>query len=103
MLKKPEKWKTLAIVYWKDATLHGTHQVYGEDVKEYGLLKGIACGVVVHEDKEQITLALDYFPSSSQYKEESFRVMSSYPKSGIYRMIKHKIQLEGKDGEIKKA
>lgn len=77
----------LAIIFWEDAAMHGTYQRSREEMKELGLITGIAIGVIVSEDKKQITLAMDYFP-----EEDQFRQTATYPKSGIYQIIRKAIK-----------
>lgn len=84
--KKEKKIKDqFVLIYWKDAAMHGTFQTDREDAKkECNLMKGISGGILVNEDKEQVTLALDWF-----HEEDQFRQIASYPKSGIYRLIRY--------------
>lgn len=81
----------IVIIFWTDASMHGTTQRSVEECKELGLIDGIASGIKVHEDKKQITIALDYFPVDKQ-----FRQIASYPKSGIKQIIRKKLIKENK-------
>lgn len=88
--------KQIAIIWWKDAATHGSEQKTFSEIKEFGLIKGISCGVIVAEDKEKITLAQDCFPKDQQekamcYSEDNFRSTSSYPKSQVKKIKRIKI------------
>lgn len=50
----------IAIIKWTDSALHGQDTVDG-DCKEFAPMKGFSCGLLVKEDKEGITIALDYW------------------------------------------
>ena len=89
--------KEIAIIFWKDSAIHGSEQRTLSEIKKLGLVNGISCGIIVDEDKEKITLAMDCFPKSQEkegmvYEEDNFRVTSSYPKSGIKQIIKKLIK-----------
>jgi len=79
--------KQFAIITWADATMHGTYQFTEKEVEEFGLMEGIAIGILVKEDKDSITLAMDWF-----YKDGSYRQLSTYPKSGIQKIIRKDIK-----------
>ena len=73
------------LIYWKDASIHGGDQITRKQaIKDCGLIKGISGGILVHEDKEHITLALDWF-----HEHDDFRNMTSYPKSGMYKVKRY--------------
>lgn len=78
--------KQFAIIYWTDAAMHGLDQFTEKEVEKCGLMKGITAGVIAKEDKESITLALDWF-----YEEKSYRQLSTYPKSGIRKIVRREI------------
>ena len=80
------------IIYWKDAAIHGRDQINEEDIKYYGLVVGYACGWNIHEDKEKITLAMDYFPKQKDVNHNSYRCLASYPKSGIKKIFRNKFK-----------
>lgn len=75
--------KEIVIIYWTDAAMHGLSQRSREETKELGLIDGIVVGHLVHENKERITVAMDHFP-----KDDEFRCINSYPKSGIKKIKK---------------
>lgn len=87
---------TIAIVFWKDAAIHGGDQRSREEwVKDSGLVSGISVGHIVHENKEKITLAMDFFPpDKKRVFDDQFRVTSTYPKSGIKQIIRKVIEEE---------
>ena len=79
--------KQFAIITWTDAVMHGNSQFTEKEVEEFKLMEGVAVGILVKEDKESITLALDWF-----YENESYRQLSTYPKSGIHKIIRKEIE-----------
>jgi hypothetical protein len=94
----------IAIVFWKDASIHGSDQRSREEwIKECNLVAGISVGHIVHEDKEKITLAMDFFPpDKTMVFDDQFRVTSTYPKSGIKQIIRKEIsETEPLDIEVK--
>jgi hypothetical protein len=79
----------IAIVYWKDAAIHGFDQTHREEWAERAkLMPGVAVGHIVHETKDRISLAMDRFPN------EQFRVVSSYPKSSIQKIVRKTINVQ---------
>lgn len=86
MKKKIKQKDQFVLIYWKDAAMHGAEQVTRKQAeKDWHLIKAISGGILVHEDKEQITIALDWF-----HQHDEFRNLASYPKSGMYKVIKYK-------------
>lgn len=79
--------KEIAIVTWIDAALHGDDTIFQDDLHKCHLVDGVAVGIIVKEDKESITLAMDWF-----YNEYSYRQLHTYPKSGITKLVKRKIK-----------
>lgn len=77
---------TIAIIEWKDASTWGERCRPREEAEKLGLFHGTACGILVHEDKDQITLALDWFEEF-----DDFRNIAVYPKSGIKKIKRMKI------------
>ena len=73
--------------------MHGTHQQSREEwANSLALIKGCAVGHIVHEDKKQITLAMDLFYSEG----EQFRQVASYPKSAIKQIIRKGLEAPAK-------
>jgi len=68
----------LVSILWKDAALHGVGQ-FSKDSEELGIINGLACGILVKETDEYITIAMDKFEEGAT----PFRTCQSYPKSGI--------------------
>jgi len=60
-------------------------------IKDSQLGPGIAVGHILYEDTERIVLAMDHFKFPNQ--EEQFRVVSTYPKSGIKKIIHYTIKV----------
>lgn len=84
-----KKLSQIAIIFWKDATMHsGDQKTKAEWLKEVHLIKGCAVGHIIHEDKEKISLAMDMFYSSGI----DFRQVATYPKSGIKQIIRQNIK-----------
>lgn len=78
------KRQQIAIVEWTDAAMHGTDQFSLKYAKEnLGLIDIVSAGIVVHEDRKQITLALDW-----HHNDDQFRQIASYPKSGIRKITR---------------
>ncbi len=74
------------LVYWVDAALHGMEQLSRKQAdKDCNLIKIISGGILVNETKESITLALDWM-----HQFDEFRVMNTYPKTGIYKIVRYK-------------
>ena len=81
--------KQLAILSWTDAAIESTDTFFERDLEKIGLVDGIAVGIIVKENKESITLALDWF-----YKQNSYRSIATYPKSGIHKIIRKDINIK---------
>ena len=79
--------KQFAIINWTDCAMHGLDSFTQREVEKLGLIDGVAVGIIAKEDKESITLALDWF-----YDEGSYRQLSTYPKSGIHKIIRKEIK-----------
>ncbi len=74
------------LIYWKDAALHGFEQISrGRAKKECHLIKCISGGILIDETKDYITLGLDWF-----HENDDFRSTASYPKTGIYKIVRYK-------------
>lgn len=90
-IKKQE----LAIIEWTDAAMHGTEQISRSDAAhELNLIAAVTAGLVVHEDKKKITLAMDWF-----HVHDQFRQIASYPKSGISKITREILQPVEKEAE----
>lgn len=83
---KPVSSYDLVHIFWHDAALHGREQVSLDDVKDYTIIRGHVAGWLVDESKEHVTIAMDFFPAEKGLGQDSFRGLSSYPKSGIDKM-----------------
>lgn len=74
------------LVYWIDASIHGSDQISREQAKkDCHLIKGISGGILVNETKDAVTLALDWF-----HENDDFRNTATYPKTGIYKIVRYK-------------
>lgn len=74
------------LVYWIDASIHGSDQISREQAKkDCHLIKGISGGILVNETKDSVTLALDWF-----HENDDFRNIATYPKTGIYKIVRYK-------------
>lgn len=84
----PDDPQQFVVIEWIDSAMHGMSQRSREDAKrECGLIKGVSGGMLVHEDDQQITIALDWFPV-----EDEFRQIASYPKSGITKVTRKELE-----------
>lgn len=75
------------MIEWTDAAMHGTEQFSRDETKKLGLVEGVAVGIIVHEDRKQITLAMDWF-----HTDDQFRQVASYPKSGIHAITRKTLE-----------
>ena len=78
--------KQIAIISWTDATMHGTDTFSEKELKDLTLMDGIAVGIIAKEDKKSVTLAMDLF------HDGGYRNLSTYPKSGIHKIIRKEIK-----------
>ncbi len=85
--------KELAIIHWEDSWTHGNVQLSEKEWEKKSIGYVISAGLVVNEDDKQISLATDYFYPQS-VDEGSFRVVNSFPKSCIHKIIKIKLPAE---------
>jgi hypothetical protein len=83
--KKVSAYK-LVHIYWHDAAMHGTEQVDVEEIQKYGIMRGHIAGWLVHETKDFVTIAMDFFPKQENNTKDTFRTFQSYPKSGIEKI-----------------
>lgn len=83
---------TVVTLQWEDAALHSARQFRSDDT-EFGLVYGIAAGILVREDDRTITLAMDLFPHSEQSDYDNYRTCATYPKSGIRNLWKRKVTM----------
>ena len=66
--------------------MHGTEQLNLEEAKKRGIIHGHIAGWLVHETKDFVTIAMDFFPRQEDNEKDTFRTLQSYPKSGIEKM-----------------
>lgn len=84
----------IAIIHWQDSWNFGLDQYKEKDWKnKVGVGQCVSVGFVVAEDKEQISIALDYF-YPQKLDEGSFRVVNTFPKCNIQKIIRIKIPSE---------
>ncbi len=84
----------LAAIYWTDAAIHGSGCMTRTEWSNRAcLVPGVAVGHIVHEDKKSITLAMDWFEGNIT-GEDNFRVVGTYPKSGIHKIIRKTIRIK---------
>lgn len=79
--------KQIAIINWTDASIEQTNSFSEDDLGNIGLVDGVAVGIIIKEDKKSISLAMDWFPN-----HKSYRSISTYPKSGIHKIIRKEIK-----------
>ena len=83
----------IAVVYWTDATIESTEPLTRDEwIKRAKLMTGVSVGHILNETKEHITLAMDYF-HGTDIQNETFRIVSTYPKSGIQKIIRQTIEV----------
>jgi len=70
--------KEIAVIHWIDTALERSDTFSEEDLKNVGLIKGVAVGIIIKEDNVSISLAMDWF-----YETKTYRTISTYPKSSI--------------------
>lgn len=87
------KQQTLAIIYWTDASIHGTEQLSRSGWASANLVNGISTGIVIKEDKQSITVGMDFFYRSGKDDLDEFRTAQTYPKSGISKIKRVKIDV----------
>jgi hypothetical protein len=73
----------VVVIDWWDAVIHGSNPTTLEEAKKYSLIHSFSAGILIHEDKEQITIAMDWFDNPNHYRE-----IHTYPKSGIKKIIR---------------
>jgi hypothetical protein len=93
--------KEFAIIHWEDSWTHGNLQLTEEEWKGKNIGYGISAGLIVNEDEKQISLATDYFYPQDVDEEGTFRVVNSFPKSGIHEIVRFEIPVEIKNQIIK--
>lgn len=77
-----EQKQKMVFLEWIDASMWGTNQISREDAIDSGLSHGFVCGFLIHEDKEKVVVAMDWFDA-----DDNFRVINTYPKTGIKKLI----------------
>lgn len=83
------------LIEWVDASMWGTEQVSRKTAEDSSLAHGFVCGFLIHNDKEKVVVGMDWFDEGDQ-----FRVINTYPKSGIKKLIIKEFPIE-KNGENK--
>lgn len=78
----------IAVIVWDDAAFHGLGSFHVSDITKLGLMELISIGIILSEDKHQITLAGDYCS-----EDHTFRQASTYPKSTIKHIIRKRINI----------
>ena len=76
----------LIVIYWHDACMYGGATQCESDIKEYSLMELISAGILINETEYFYTVGSDYCE-----KENTFRHVNVYPKSGILKVRKIKI------------
>lgn len=84
----------IAIINWVDASIHGSNTFTRKEAEESWLMEGVVVGLLVKEDKEKVVIAMDWFP-----KEDTFRTLQVYPKSGITKIQRLSIGMDNKNNE----
>ena len=84
---------TIAIIHWIDSAMHGSRQKSRQEWKDYKLVNGISVGIIVHEDKKQITIGQDWFYKDNVGSLDEFRSVSSYSKGGVNKIKRIKLSV----------
>lgn len=72
----------LCYIEWEDACIYGSHtQDFGD---YFPLMKIASAGILIYEDKKQITLAMDWNHKGGEGQDG--RTIQSYPKTCIKKM-----------------
>jgi hypothetical protein len=77
----------IAIIKWKDSTLHGTDQIYG-DSDELKPMDGISCGLLVRKTRDSITIATDYWGN------DQWRNCETIYRKQVYHLTIKEIHME---------
>lgn len=86
--------KEFAIIHWEDSWTHGNIQLSEAEWKKKNIGYAVSVGLIVNEDRKQISLATDYFYPQSVDLDGSFRVVNSFPKSSIHKIIRIELPVE---------
>lgn len=89
--------REIAIIHWEDSWTHGGEQLSEEEWKKKGIGYAISTGLIVNEDDKQISIATDYFYPQNVDERGSFRIVNSFPKSGIHNITRIKLPEEIKE------
>jgi hypothetical protein len=83
----------IAVIYWTDAAIHGSECMSREAwISQASCVSGVAVGHILHETDDEITLAMDWFRGSVT-GDDCFRIVSTYPKSGIQEIKRQTIKV----------
>ena len=86
--------KEIAIIHWEDSWTHGNIQLSEIAWKNKNIGYVVSAGLVVNEDPKQISLATDYFYPQNVDLDGSFRIVNSFPKSAIHKIVRIKLPTE---------
>jgi len=86
--------KEIAIIHWEDSWTHGDVQLSEKKWKNKNIGYAISAGLIVSENNKQISLATDYFYPQNVDYEGSFRIVNSFPKSTIHKIVRIKLPTE---------
>jgi len=86
--------KEIAIIHWEDSWTHGNVQLSEKKWKNKNIGYAVSAGLIVNEDNKQISLATDYFYPQNVDTEGSFRIVNSFPKSAIHKIVRIKLPAE---------
>ncbi len=79
------------VIHWTDATMNDHSNASREEAGEFDLIDGVAVGLLIKEDKEKVVISTDWFP-----KDDQFRQISVYPKSGITKIKRYTLEVKQK-------
>ena len=72
---------TIVIVDWVDSASHGDRTQYKGTEKELRALTGLSAGLLVREDEESLSIAMDWFKEIEEY-----RTVTTIPKCSVKRI-----------------
>jgi hypothetical protein len=72
---------TIVIIDWTDSASHGDRTQYKGDEKELRALTGVSAGLLVRENDESLSIAMDWFEEIKEY-----RTLMTVPKCSVSRI-----------------
>ena len=92
-MKKLTKASNFVLIKWLDAAENSD----GDDdriIEASPVLTTYSCGYLVHEDKDKITLARDFFPAPSPHHDNTVRRKITIPRRMVESIVKFKVSID---------